>query len=109
MRRYTWSAVTSVGVRRYWFSDQTIATFPSRRALYTSSRNHDLCRNSIACGYLPTSSARRYSSITLQWESNLIDGGSWGATGPHFCLSSFADASTHPTICATPFCFLSWG
>src|SRR6266540_2241960 len=92
IRKYTWSDVTSLGVRRYWFSDHTIDTFRSRSSLYTSSRNHDLWRNSIAWGYFSTSRAWMNACINVQWESNLIDGGSCATSGPHFSRSSLADA-----------------
>src|SRR6266508_599281 len=83
IRKYTWSDVTSLGVRRYWFSDHTIDTFRSRSSLYTSSRNHDLWRNSIAW---------MKACINVQCESNLIEGGSCATRGPHFSRSSLADA-----------------
>src|SRR5207247_4438020 len=51
IRRYTYSAVTSVGLRRYSFSVHTIATFRSCWQAYTSSRNHDLGRHSSALRY----------------------------------------------------------
>src|SRR3990170_3376590 len=70
----------------YWFSVHTIATFRSRRSPYTSSRNQDLCRNSIACGYF-RSKPRTNSCRRVQWVSYLIEGGSWATSEPHFSLS----------------------
>src|SRR5579875_1505053 len=66
IRRYTKLEVTSFGVERYWFCDQHRATPYFSRSLYVPVSNQDLCRNSIACRNLLTSSSERKSSSKLR-------------------------------------------
>src|SRR5260370_15888038 len=84
-RRYAKSAVCTSGVSSFSLSALHSAAFAARNTPYTSSLNHDSCRNSKAARKAFGSVAKKsFSKAT----SHFRNGGNWNNTGPNFFSSS---------------------